>query len=379
MSTNVLHVRARRAAAVRTSSRAIFRALDGFCRPYRRQIARMAARHPALADLAVTFPGLLFALAVPRPGADPSRAVALVVSCAPLKAAAAAAGVPYWLRRLPPHAFVGPIETLPDGEDFRCRVANQLPRSPKAASLWLAAVCNATRWGDEDFVLWVAGVMSRNHRGIRLRRQELLALFAWCSHRPSIPAYRHVRTPWRDTMSVGEAHAAAEDWRSTIELRVALGDTPLKPWVEARPVQGFDFVPLCSWSDIADEAIQMRNCLRTFGPELASNWTQLWSIRRQGERVATIDLSFERDEPCLRIGELRGPGNRLASVEVWRAAIEWFDENRLIDLKPRYREQDDTPLSQSVWMELWRPYWLAKRRIPSWLPLVPKRSTLDDL
>jgi hypothetical protein len=379
MSTNVLHVRSRHAAA-RTSRRAIFRALQGFCRLYRRQVARMAGRHPALADLTVTFPGLLFALAVPRPAVDPSRAIALVIDCAPLKAAAAAAGVPYWLRRLPPQAFVAPIEALPDGEDFRCRIANQLPRWGKAASAWLSFVGDAARWGDEEFAVWVASKLSRERRPRnRLRRPELLALFAWHSLRPQTPACRHIRTRWRPSMSVSEAFAAADDWRATIELRVAVGDAPLKPWVEARSAQHLDFVPLNSWEAVTEEAIAMDNCLRTYGRCLANGWGQLWSIRRQGERIATIAVGFSRSEPFPRIYELYGRNNAAAATDVWRAAMRWFDENRLIDIEPQYRKNNDAPLSQAIWTELWKPYWLAKRRVPRWLPLVPTRDTLSDL
>jgi hypothetical protein len=340
----------------------------------------MAARRPALADLAVTFPGLLFAFAVPRLGADPSRAIALVTDCSPLKAAAAAAGVPYWLRRLPPQAFATPIETLPDGEDFRCRIANHLPRWHSAASAWLSFVGDAAHWADEEFAVWVAGKLARDRRPRnRLRRPELLALFAWHSRRPEASASRHIRTHWQPSMSVAEAFAAADDWRATIDLRVAIGDAPLRPWVEARSAEGFDFVPLNSWEAVAEEASQMQNCLRTYGPCLANGWGQLWSIRRQERRVATIAIGFYRNEPFPRVYELYGPNNSAAEPAVWRAAIAWFDENRLIDLEPQYRERNDAPLSQSIWLELWKPYWLAKRRIPRWLPLVPNRDTLSDL
>jgi hypothetical protein len=380
MSTNVLRVRPRRAAAVCTSSRAILRALQGFSRPYRRQVARMAGRHPALADLAVTFPGLLFTLAVPRSGVDQACAIALVTDCAPLKAAAAAAGVPFWLRRLPPEAFVMPIGPLPDGENFRCRIANHLPLWRTAASAWLSFVSDAARWGDEEFTIWVASKLSRDRRPRnRLRRPELLALFAWHSRQPETSASRHIRTPWQPSMSVAEAFAAADDWRATIDLRVAVGDAPLEPWVEARSALGFDFVPLNSWEVVAEEAIEMRNCLRTYGPCLANRWGQLWSIRRQGKRVATIAVGFYRNEPFPRIYELYGPNNVPAETAVWRAAVQWCDESRLIDIEPQYRERNDEPLSRSIWIELWKPYWLAKRRIPRWLPLVPSRDTLSDL
>jgi hypothetical protein len=37
------------------------------------------------------------------------------------------------------------------------------------------------------------------------------------------------------------------------------------------------------------------------------------------------------------------------------------------------------PLDRETWVSLWRPYWLAKRRIPDWLPIAPSREALEAL
>jgi hypothetical protein len=42
-------------------------------------VCALAMQHPRMADLAASFPALLFALAVPRPGLDPAPAVARVI------------------------------------------------------------------------------------------------------------------------------------------------------------------------------------------------------------------------------------------------------------------------------------------------------------
>jgi hypothetical protein len=378
MSTNVLRVPARRAAAVRTSSRAIFRALQGFCRPYRRQVARMAARHPALADLAVTFPGLLFALAVPRPGTDPSRAVAVVIDCAPLKAAASAAGVPYWLRRLPPQAFAAPIATLPDGEGFRCRIANHLPQRRSFADSWLDGVAFAAQWSDAEFALWVASLLAPRRRTVGTRYLPSLALYAWYSRRPDTAAHRLIRKPWTSDMTGGTACSEAAQWQENLQLRLALGDRPLDPWHAEREVAGFEFVPLRTRAEISEEASVMRNCLCTYGYVLAGNSARVWSVRRQGERVATLSIGVLDGRPFPDIRELRARENAAAPKEVWLAARDWFDRSKFIDMTLEVDRRITAP-HRGVWIELWKPYWLAKRRIPSWLPLVPTRDTLDDL
>jgi hypothetical protein len=43
------------------------------------------------------------------------------------------------------------------------------------------------------------------------------------------------------------------------------------------------------------------------------------------------------------------------------------------------RGWDTAPLDRMTWLSLWRPYWLAKRRIPEWLPIAPSRRALGAL
>jgi hypothetical protein len=84
-----------------------------------------------------------------------------------------------------------------------------------------------------------------------------------------------------------------------------------------------------------------------------------------------------REGPLLIIRELRLARNNHAPVEVWWAATRWLHQHDLsrIDLKQR----STVPLDAATWRTLWRPYWLAKRRIPAWLPLGPSRAVIDRL
>src|SRR5215813_7276080 len=91
------------------------RRLQRYCPRFRGAVCALAVRHSRIGDLAVSFPALLFALAVPRPGLDPTRALDLAIEGAALADVAAAADVPMWLRRLAPEGLADPIMTLPDG------------------------------------------------------------------------------------------------------------------------------------------------------------------------------------------------------------------------------------------------------------------------
>ena len=89
------------------------------------RVRALAMRHSRIADLAVSFPALLFALAAPRPGLDPAPALARVIDGCALAEAAAVVELPLWLRKLPPEAFGHPTA--------RRRTVSPADREPPAA------------------------------------------------------------------------------------------------------------------------------------------------------------------------------------------------------------------------------------------------------
>jgi len=375
-ATNTTRCQARRAATCHGKAQALERALARF-RARRAQISLLAARHPRLADLAATFPGLLFALASPGHGLDPRRAIDLAIEGAPLRKVAATARVPLWVRRLPPEAFEAALGRLPDGDVFRCRIVNRLPRSPKLAPMWFQAVADAARWGNEQVALWIAGELDRNARRFKPEQIRLLALYAWYSARPDTAAHRLIRKTWHPNMCLSTAADAATEWRVAVDLKLNLGERAIDPWLEPGAVMGFDFVPLCSEAQIAQEASEMRNCVRGYGRDLVHNRSRLWSIRRDGTRVATVSIGFHYRRPILDILELEGPATSVASKEIWAAARRWLAWHDLLPIEPNKVAR--TPLDRSAWTEMWRPYWLSKRSIPDWLPLLPSRDAFKRL
>ncbi len=77
-----------------------------FAYPARREVRRLMRSSARLADLAVVFPGAMYALATRR-GTQEARdaALALIEEGAALKTVARTLELPLWLRRLPPEAF----------------------------------------------------------------------------------------------------------------------------------------------------------------------------------------------------------------------------------------------------------------------------------
>lgn len=344
------------------------------------EVRVLAMRHSRIADLAASFPALLFALAVPRPGLDPAPALAHVVDGLGLAEAAVAADVPMWLRKVPPEALTRPIGRLPDGELFRRQIANHFPRSPKLAPTWLQVVADVADLAHEAAAVWIARELVREQRRVNPARLRLISLWSWFSSQPATYAHGLIGKPWTPDMRIGPALAAADNWRMLIALQVNLGHLPISDmWLRTGRAAGYDFRPLDTIVAIAEEADAMRNCLHTYGYNLAHNRSRLWSVRRDGERVATLRVASRYRDPLPNIVELKAAGNAEVPRELWWAARQWLHMHDLSQVEMGWRDWGTAPLDRAAWQSLWRPYWIAKRRIPEWLPMAPSRGALEAL
>lgn len=380
MSTYAQHARPRASADASPTAKSLEYRLHRFRPEIRERVRSIAARHPWIADLAASFPALLVALAFPRPGANAQAAIQLVMAGAPLPACANAASVAMWLRGLPAEALSGAIPQLPDGIEFRRRIANLKPSSWRLGSKWLQTIADASTLGDEEIALWFAReaplVTPKRKHGRKPRdRRRLLSLWAWHSRHalqgePSLP-----RTQWNSEIKWKAAVDAALTWRDDLALGLYVGASSIEDvWLEPGVVDGYAFSPLLTASDIEAEAIAMTNCVRGYGSSIAGNDYRLWSVRKNGERIATLCLrAGYPDGPLPCIYELAGAKNAPASVDVWRAARRWVVEQDHSGDVDRLKYKD-AKFNVAAWRHCWRRYWLTKRRIPDCLPLTPNEN-----
>lgn len=353
----------------------------------RERVRSVAAGHPWIADLAASFPALLVALAFPRHGNKEKDACRLVMAGAPLATCAAAAGLAIWLRALPPEAFSGAIPQVPDSMQFRRRIANLTPQSWKLAPQWLHPIAQANTWGDEEISLWFAREAPLTNRKKRKDRRKprdrtrLVALWAWHSRYAEKGEPAYPQRPWNSEMEWKAAVESALGWREDLALRLYLGASRIEDvWLSPGVVDGYTFSPLGSASQIEAEAVAMSNCVRSYGSSIAGNDCRLWSVRKDGERIATLSLRAGGPEgPLPYINELAGEKNRAAPIDVWRAARRWVvAQDMHLDDLDRLKHKD-AKLNVVAWRHMWRGYWIAKRRIPDWLPLMPNENSFYQL
>lgn len=307
------------------------RRIAAFSTDYRRGINELTACAPALEDLADAYPALLFALATGyADAAARMRAVEMILQGAPLKDVAAALGLPWWLRKLPAHAFVSPLVDLPRDNDYALRMASLIPAEAAPAAQWLRLVSEAYVTGGRDFSLWMA------RHGIALRgampEQRLALLMAWAWAGTAVGQLAHgvVRAPWTPDMGIKRVLEEFSVWTQRVALLEWLGSGRLDCWVPDGVHLGYAFTTLKTAEDFVEAAEALDNCLEQYADRLRSEACAVASITKAGRIVACVEIAPHANDPAMpAIVQLRGNRNRRASIDVWQAAYAWLGAHPL--------------------------------------------------
>jgi hypothetical protein len=324
---------------------------------------------PRFADLAVVFPGALHALAGrPVTQKRKHKAVDLVIGGAPLREVAQALELPLWLRRLPPEAFTELRAAPPRSDLFARRIANHLPTSAENSAFWLSSVTFGARASDEYFALWLAQQPVFLEAGEPERLFGLLAAYAWTSNEPRSPAHSLIVVPWRPTMSLETAACSAKSWLNRMRLVLQLRRGAISdPWLEPGEARGFTFHPLLDHTAILEEAHAMQNCADQYGDRLARDKCRLFSVKRRGSRVATLEIGpHPREAGVLAISQLKARHNLPASIDVWQAAHTWLGAQRELK-RASNGEIPNRPFDTAAWRDLMASYRAHKDGAP-WMP-----------
>jgi PcfJ-like protein len=348
-----------------------------FPRGFRRRLRKLVRGSSRLGELLYTFPGLAFMLAAGgRPHAARGQTVRLVKEGQPLSEVAAAVDVPLWLRRLPPEAFIEPFGSVPGSEEFGRRIVNEIPNKPEATAMWLRWVLFAAESCDESFALWLAG--QNIYQAEDAGKQPLLPLaaFAWFSREDHGPARGLIGRPWHGSMRFDVAVDEMRTWFERIILDYCReGGSRNGTWFKTRKVCGYRIMPLLTADELREEGDRMNNCVATYLPKVASGVSLIYSIRRGGQRVATMEIAPGQAAPV--IVQLLAAGNTKAGDDVWRAANGWLSKQGEFPMVARDAIAQ-VPVIPSRWEAIWRPYLEAKPQFKACLA-EPGMRTLVNL
>lgn len=347
---------------------------------HRSRIRDLLALSPRFADLGLAFPGALHVLAGRSlPPRRRKKAADLVLSGAALREVAAALDLPLWLRRLPPEAFSGFHAMPPRSDLFARRIANHLPTAAEDNAFWLAGIAFAARAADEPFALWLAQQPVFLEPGDPERLFGLLAAYAWASSSPRSRAHHLIMTPWRPVMSLETAACAAKSWLNRMRLVVQLRAGAISdPWLEPGEARGFTFHPLLDHGAILTEAHAMQNCVDQYADRLSRDRCRLFSVRRRGSRVATLEIGpHPREAGVLAISQLKTRHNLPASVEIWQAAHTWLGAQSAL----KRLNTGDFPQRQfdtCAWREMMARYRAETNGAP-WIPEDASKETFATI
>jgi PcfJ-like protein len=96
------------------------------------------------------------------------------------------------------------------------------------------------------------------------------------------------------------------------------------PWYAATRLGDYEILPIEDAASLYREGTAMHHCVGTYGDRVQRGYLYIYSIRRNGERVATLALG--RDDGRANLEQIRGPCNSdppkpiVATVQRWLRA-----------------------------------------------------------
>lgn len=203
-------------------------------------------------------------------------------------------------------------------------LAQVIPRTPADQRHWLDALHSLRahmrlHGGDTDwFIAWAA---VRIREPAAMRASVELADFA-----------RNSGSRFDRDWSFLQARAACERWhedtaRRAIESRYTpaqlaevadYGQLPLEI-----TLHGHDFIALRTRPAIFEEGARMHHCVATYAETVFARRCWLYSVRRDGQRIATLELRVAAPPgavPRFIVNQLKGPFNRVPAPQVHVAA-----------------------------------------------------------
>ena len=140
-------------------------------------------------------------------------------------------------------------------------------------------------------------------------------------------------------------------------------------WLSSGSAAGYEFEPLLHVDQHLLEAKEMHNCADQFVDSLLAGTSRLYSVSKDGERIATMELRPHPDNGRVPvINQLRCARNHRAEVEIWQAAYAFLGKGPL-GKRPE-EESHQTMMNDDLWLRLWAPYWMVKG-FDTTLPLQP--------
>jgi hypothetical protein len=268
----------------------------------------------------------------------------LVERGAALREVAAQFDVAMALRKIPPCAAHLALECGAVFDERPHLLHAYLPASQPGAKRWLRAVAKAREFGP-PFVEWTArnaGHMGRTTAAV-LAMVGDIADWVRASYVAGVPDHvLQVATgnEWRPSrrekcganlitrrfdpsMNLHTVLDLSHEWHEAVAAHAPESSAPFpEPWCEGDTVAGYVIEPLATGRDLYVEGKAMHHCVSTYADRVAAGEAYFYSVKQDGERVATVELI--RKDGKARLGEVRGPCNSIPKPSAFKATRKWL-------------------------------------------------------
>ena len=143
--------------------------------------------------------------------------------------------------------------------------------------------------------------------------------------RPMQAGREFVVRPFTPSMSLKTAMELSADWHEAVANNLDGPNSAFPdPWYPAARLGDYEILPIEDAASLYREGTAMHHCVGTYGDQVQRGDLYIYSIRRNGERVATLALG--RDNGRAYLEQIRGPCNTdppkaiVATVQRWLRA-----------------------------------------------------------
>jgi hypothetical protein len=295
---------------------------------YRECIYRAGAKSRRALQLAEAFPALALAVYCPNTYwyRKTQEAADLVERGARLRDVAALMQIPMALRRVKPgaaHLVVCPEWPLDPRWINPEWIIPYLPDSLPRMRVWLRAIYHAHMRAGSDFAEWTARHASQIPYGSKNELSALLDDAAdWVRANHGNDGHQFVVRPFKPTMSLRTVMTLSAEWHETVASNLTGPQhTFPEPWFPAATINGVEIIPIDNSADLYREGVFMHHCIGTYADKVLDGRYCVYSIRRNGERVASAGLVLQGARA--ELDQLRGPYNARAPKQITATVERW--------------------------------------------------------
>jgi hypothetical protein len=261
-----------------------------------------------------------------------NEAIKLVVAGARLRDVAGAMGIPMALRHIRPGVAHLATEVL-------CRhpeLLRAMPDTVPSSRIWLRVVPWAHNRVSAEFAEWAARQVPQIPGRLNDVGGVLGDIADWVragmppdpllGERPlSRAGSEFIVRPFTPSMSLKTAMTLSADWHEAVANNLDGPNSAFPaPWYPAARLGNYEILPMEDAASLYREGTVMHHCVGTYGDQVRCGDLYIYSIRRNGERVATLALG--RCDGRTYVEQFRGPCNTeppkatVATVQRWLRA-----------------------------------------------------------